>query len=242
LTLSPLDPLNYRYLRDAGASYDEVKTFQKAWSKVHLASISFGKQGPSDPSIFAEELLKELGKDDADVSRIEAATRSLRQMRLSKTNSAAAAELSRTGHGSSKSRDSSALVALTKASNVTDRVGYLLALLFERKESVPGALIDPSAANVMQQPELGTYEGILALRRYGPISLSLKVTQRHSTPHIQTVLLTPIFSYSHILMPPRDHTTITHTHTHSLTHVLYPRSFSPLLLLLLLQGDQGLQV
>ena len=52
----------FNYLKQGGTKDEDLELFRKCWSKTHASNQVFGRSGPSDPSLFAKELIDELNK------------------------------------------------------------------------------------------------------------------------------------------------------------------------------------
>lgn len=61
------------FLSAAGATDDEKKRVQQAWSAVTLASEAFGRRNkrPIDPVLFGDELIRELAYGDKELARLD---------------------------------------------------------------------------------------------------------------------------------------------------------------------------
>ena len=63
----------FQFLKQGGASEQEQKELQQAWTRVVMASEAFGrkKSGPVDPARFSEDLVKELCSENKEVAKLE---------------------------------------------------------------------------------------------------------------------------------------------------------------------------
>jgi hypothetical protein len=61
----------FQFLHSAGASEEEKKLLQTAWTRVSMANEAFGKKGGVDAELFGSELVKELAADKRDLAKIE---------------------------------------------------------------------------------------------------------------------------------------------------------------------------
>ena len=63
----------FQFLKQSGASEQEQKELQQAWTRVVMASEAFGRKkgGPVDPARFSEDLVKELCSENKEVGKLE---------------------------------------------------------------------------------------------------------------------------------------------------------------------------
>ena len=131
----------FNFLSAAGATEDEKKLIQQAWTRVSMASEAFGKNKSSgpDPTLFSTELIKELSAEKKDLNKLEEMITSFQALLAARETNA-----------KSKKRDTSS----SKISSIHDlkKTGGVLANL----TSMTKVGKDVNAAQVAAYPSSGT--------------------------------------------------------------------------------------
>ena len=78
----------FQFLKQGGASDQEQKDLQQAWTRVVMASEAFGRKkgGPVDPARFSEDLVKELCSENKEVGKLEDMLATFRAILASQEN------------------------------------------------------------------------------------------------------------------------------------------------------------